>query len=165
MSDDFAVEVRGATELRLKLGDIGDALDNTVVLMGQIGAKLNTMIKARTAEGIDAAGDTFDPYSPSYKLWREKAGYPTGLTNTVDLTLTGGMMAAMTYEAANDIVTSFFMDTADKRNPNVRNPEKAFFNQELRNFFSIGADEVVEIEDLVTDYINAELRSDQRGTK
>ena len=63
MSDDFAVEVRGATELRLKLGDIGDALTDTVGLMGQIGARLNTLIKARTAEGTDAAGETFDPYS------------------------------------------------------------------------------------------------------
>ena len=162
MSDDFSVEVKGATELHLKLGDIGDALKNTVVLMGQIGARLNTMIKARTLEGIDAEGETFDPYSEQYEMWREKAGYPT---TDVDLTLTGGMMAAMTYEAVNGKVTSFFMDTVDKRNPDVRNPEKAFFNQEMRNFFSIGVDEIDEIEGLVADYINAELRSDARGTK
>jgi len=162
VSDDFEVEVRGATELRLKLGDIGDALKNTVVLMGQIGARVNTLIKARTAEGTDAEGDTFEPYSESYALWRSKAGYPT---TDVDLTLTGGMMAAMTYEAVNDQVTSFFMDTVDRRNAGVRNPEKAFFNQELRNFFSIGADEIDEIEDLVREYIDAELESDRRGTK
>jgi hypothetical protein len=83
----------------------------------------------------------------------------------VDLTLTGGMFIALTYTAQDDRVTSFFMDTPDKRNPKVRNPAKAFFNQQLRNFFSISAGEVKEIEAMIKEYVDRHLRSDKRGTQ
>lgn len=159
---DKAVEVIGAAELVLKLDDIAMALVRNSRLMGRIGNRVNTMIKARTSEGRDAAGSPFDPYSVRYAAWRKKAGYPV---SAVDLTLTGSMFAALTYTAEDDRVTSFFMDTPDKRNPKVRNPQKAFFNQQRRDFFSIGADEVKEVEKMIEDYVNLHLRSDKRGTK
>lgn len=155
------VEVRGATELALKLNDIGIALARNSKLMGRIGARVNTFIKERTAEGKSTSGAPFDPYTPRYAAWRKKEGYPT---EHVDLTLTGSMFAALTYTAENDRVTSFFMDTADKRTT-VRNPAKAFFNQERRDFFSMSADEVKDIEAMVNEYIDDQLRSDKRGTK
>ena len=156
------IEVKGTVELVLKLDDVAMALVRNSKLMGLIGNRVNTMIKARTAQGQDAAGGPFEPYSPRYAAWRKKHGFSTGI---VDLTLTGGMFIALTYTAENDRVTSFFMDTPDKRNPKVRNPAKAFFNQQTRDFFSLGAAEVKEVEAMVKDYIDRELRSDERGTK
>ncbi len=157
-----AIEVRGAAELVLKLDDVAMALVRNSKLMGLIGNRVNTMIKARTLAGQSAGGGPFEPYSPHYAAWRKSKGYPT---DHVDLTLTGGMFAALTYTAENDRVTSFFMDTPDRRNPGVRNPAKAFFNQQTRDFFSLGAAEVKEVEAMIKDYIDRELRSDKRGTK
>jgi len=57
------------------------------------------------------------------------------------------------------------MDTPDKRNPKVRNPQKAFYNQQRRNFFSINADEVKKLEQMIKDYVDQQLRSDKRGTQ
>jgi hypothetical protein len=156
------VEVRGAAELVLKLDDIAVALVRNSKLMGVIGARVNSMIKARTSEGRGADGGPFAPYSDRYAAWRKSHGYPIG---HVDLTLTGFMMAAMTYTARQDRVTSFFMDTVDKRNPKVRNPQKAFFNQQSRDFFSLGADEVKEVERMVKAYIQSHLKDDSRGTE
>ena len=156
------VEIQGAAELVLKLKDVEMALVRNSKLMGQLGNLVNTRIKARTSEGRSAEGKPFEPYSPAYAVWRKAAGYPT---SHVDLTLTGGMFSALTYTAENDRVTSFFMDTPDKRNPKVSNPEKAFYNQQLRNFFSINAEEVKEVEKMIKDYVDRQLRSDKRGTQ
>lgn len=159
---DRLVEVKGATELALKLDDIAMALVRNSKLMGVLGNFVNTSIKARTSEGRSAEGTPFEPYSPRYAVWRKKEGYPTG---KVDLTLTGFMFNALTYEAQDDRVTSFFMDTPDKRNPKVRNPAKAFYNQQMRNFFSISADEVKKVEKIIKEYVDQQLRSDKRGTQ
>jgi hypothetical protein len=159
---DKVVEVIGAAELQLKLDDVAMALVRNSNLMGQLGSFVNASIKARTSEGRSAEGTPFEPYSPGYARWRKKEGYPT---SKVDLTLTGGMFIALTYDAQDDRVTSFFMDTPDKRNPKVRNPAKAFYNQQLRNFFSISADEVKEVEKMIKDYVDQHLRSDARGTQ
>jgi hypothetical protein len=159
---DKVVEIRGAAELVLKLDDIAMALVKNSKLMGQLGNFVNTSIKARTSAGMSAEGAPFTPYSPTYAIWRKKEGYPT---SKVDLTLTGGMFNALTYKAENDTVTSFFMDTPDKRNPKVRNPAKAFYNQQMRNFFSISADEVKKVEQMIKQYVDRHLRSDKRGTQ
>lgn len=160
---DKLVEVKGAVELALKLDDIAMAIVRNSALMGQLGNFVNTSIKARTSEGVSAEGTPFEPYSAKYAVWRSKVfGAPVG---HVDLTLTGGMFNALTYTAEDDRVTSFFMDTPDKRNPKVRNPAKAFYNQQLRNFFSISADEVKEVEKMIKEYVDQQLRSDKRGTQ
>jgi hypothetical protein len=156
------VEVRGAVELALKLDDIALSIVRNSKLMGELGNFINTSIKARTSQGKSADGGPFEPYSPLYAAWRSGAGYPV---SKVDLTLTGGMFAALTYDAQDDRVTSFFMDTPDKRNPKVRNPAKAFYNQQMRNFFSINAQEVKKVEKMVKEYVDQQLRSDKRGTR
>jgi hypothetical protein len=157
------VQIIGAAELELKLDDVAMALVRNSKLMGVLGNFVNTSIKARTSEGVSAEGSPFDPYSVRYAKWRKNvAKMPV---DKVDLTLTGGMFIALTYTAQDDRVTSFFMDTPDKRNPKVRNPAKAFFNQQLRNFFSISAGEVKEIEAMIKEYVDRHLRSDKRGTQ
>lgn len=160
---DKLVEVQGAVELALKLDDIALAIVKNSKLMGQLGNFVNASIKARTSEGRSAEGTPFEPYSPAYARWRKNvAKMPV---SKVDLTLTGGMFIALTYTAQDDRVTSFFMDTPDKRNPKVRNPAKAFYNQQLRNFFSINAEEVKEVEKMIKEYVDQQLRSDKRGTQ
>jgi hypothetical protein len=160
---DKIVEIKGAMELELKLDDVAMAIVRNSALMGRLGNFINTSVKARTSEGISAEGTPFQPYSPRYAVWRKEVfGAPV---SHVDLTLTGGMFIALTYTAQNDRVTSFFMDVPDKRNPKVRAPAKAFYNQQLRNFFSISADEVKKVEKMITDYVNQHLRSDKRGTQ
>jgi len=156
------IEIQGAAQLVLKLDDVAMAIVRNSALMGKLGSFVNTSIKARTSEGKSAEGGPFTPYSPAYAAWRGKEGYPVA---NVDLTLTGGMFIALTYTAEDDRVTSFFMDTPDKRNPKVRNPQKAFYNQQRRNFFSINADEVKKLEQMIKDYVDQQLRSDKRGTQ
>lgn len=124
---DKVVEVIGAAELELKLDDIAMALVRNSALMGQLGSFINTSIKARTSQGMSAEGKPFEPYSARYAAWRSKVFKAP--VDKVDLTLTGGMFIALTYTAEDDRVTSFFMDTPDKRNPKVRAPAKAFYNQ------------------------------------
>jgi phage gpG-like protein len=150
-----SVEVVGARELRLKLDKVATAIVRNGRLMGQLGNLVNTRIKERTAKGIGADKKAFAPYSPAYKRWRQKKKRPVA---KVDLMFTGTMFAALTYDAQNDKVTSFFMDTVDRFGG--RSPEKAFFNQETRNFFAISADDVVEIEQMVRTYVNERLKKD-----
>ena len=151
-----SVEVVGARELRLKLDKVATAIVRNGRLMGQLGNFVNTRIKERTAKGIGADNKLFAPYSPAYKRWRQKKKRPV---EKVDLLFTGSMFAALTYDAQDDRVTSFFMDTVDRFGG--RNPQKAFFNQELRNFFAINANDVEDIEKLVRAYINERLKRDR----
>jgi phage gpG-like protein len=148
------VEVKGARELQLKLDKTAQAIVRNGRLMAQIGELVSTRIKQRTAKGIGADLKKFPPYSPSYKRWRsEKMKRPV---KWVDLFLTGSMFAALTHSARNDHVSVYFMDTVDRFGG--RNPQKAFFNQETRNFFAMNANDVAEIEKMVRYYLALRLK-------
>lgn len=148
------VELKGARKLQLKLNKVERAIVKNGRLMGQIGELISTRIKERTAKGIGADNKTFPPYSPAYKRWRgDKMKRPV---DKVDLFLTGSMFSALTHTARDDQATIFFMDTVDRYGG--RNPQKAFFNQETRNFFAINAADVAEIERMVRDYLAIRLK-------
>lgn len=148
-----SVKFVGGREFQIKLDKTAMAIARNSRLMGQIGDLVNTRIKERTAKGIGADNEFFAPYSKGYKRLREKEGRPV---EKVDLNFTGSMFSSMTHIAKNDQVTSFFMSTVDRFG--ARNSEKAFFNQELRNFFAINAEDVVEIETVIKKYISRKLK-------
>jgi len=147
------VRVKGLRELVIKLGKVAKALKGNSYLMGQVGAFVQTEILTRTAKGVDADGNPFDPYSPGYLVQRAKEGRPT---DVVDLFFTGSMLSALTYDEAPQQVTLFFMDTTDKFG--MRNPEKAYYNQQLRDFFAMSAKDVAAVQDMVSKYIAKALK-------
>lgn len=142
------VQVVGLKEVQLKLSKAEHAIAKNAVLMGQIGSYLKLAIGKRTAEGVDADAKPFPPYNPQYAERRVAAGRPVA---HVDLFFSGSMFSALTYTANDDGVSLFFLNTTDRYG--MGNPDKAFYNQQLRNFFSISAKEVAEVEDMVRDYI------------
>lgn len=121
--------------------------------MGQIGAFINLQIKARTSKGVDMDEQKFPPYSPRYAARRRKAGHPV---QNVNLFFTGSMFSSLTYHAESSQVTSFFMPTVDKYGG--RNPQKAFFNDQLRPFFGLTDDDVTEIEKMVAKGLGDQLK-------
>ena len=147
------VAVKGLRELVIKLGRVGKAVSGNRYLMGQIGALVETGILTRTAKGIDADDEPFEAYSTGYASHRAKEGRST---DVVDLFFTGSMLSALTYDETPDRVTLFFMDTSDKFG--MRNPEKAYYNQQLRNFFAMSAKDVAAVQDMVSKYIAKVLR-------
>lgn len=116
-------------------------------MMGEIALYVMDRIKTRTLRGEDVNGYDFDPYSPGYKKWRQKSGYKTA---PVDLTLTGHMLSAMTETHDANSAKIFFMDT--KGSDGESAPDKAFWNQEDRNFFGINDEDIKGIMKIVTDY-------------
>lgn len=118
-------------------------------MMADIGMYALNAIKKRTLKGEDVNGSDFSPYSPKYALFRKKEGYQV---DHVDLNWTGGMLASMTYETSKEGVHLFFMNTSDTRNSRVRNPEKAFYLNQDREFFALSSDDVNKIKDIVKDY-------------
>jgi len=123
-------------------------------LMSEIGEYVIARIQIRTAEGRDANNTAFKPYSKSYALFRQKHGRQSGKVN---LFFTGSMMSSMTYEASEDTVRVFFMNTPDKSG--TSNALKAFGLNKKRNFFAINAQEQDAIERIVQDHIDNTLRS------
>lgn len=146
-----SVKIVGLKRLTAKLARMGKDIGN-VRLMGQVGAFINLQIKARTAKGVDVDGRPFDGYTPAYRKRRQDAGHPA----RVNLFFTGSMFGALTYDAEKYQVTSFFMNTVDKFGG--RNPEKAFFNDQLRPFFGLSQLDIAEIEDMVAAHLKRLLR-------
>jgi hypothetical protein len=150
------LEIVGERELRLKLEGTAKALASNKVLMGQIGTYIEDQILFRTAEGKDVDENMFIPYSPLYAAFRSKKGRPV---DKVDLNFRGSMLAALTHSASKDKVVVFFMPTVDREG--VSDPEKAYYNQQLRDFFGMSAKDVTEIEDMVNSYVQRHL--DKKG--
>lgn len=146
--DDGVVRLKGVRELRIKLDRVAQSVASNQRLMGEIGAYVSAQILIRTADGVDADGKPFDAYSAGYETRRSAAGRPT---DNVDLFFTGSMLSALTHDADNDRVTLFFMDTSDKFG--MRNPEKAYYNQQLRNFFALSAEDVADVTNMVSKYV------------
>lgn len=122
-------------------------------MMGEIGMFAMFQIKKRTIKGQDVDGLSFKPYNPFYAKARVKDGYKP---KPVDLTRTGSMLSSMTYESDKDSVDIFFMNTTD--NTGARNPDKAFWNNEDREFFALSEDEVEGIMKIVDKYYRKVMR-------
>lgn len=121
--------------------------------MSEIGMFLQSRIKIRTSKGKDVDGTPFEPYNPAYALFRQKKGHPT---DKVTLFFTGSMMSSMTYDATNSKVRLFFMNTEDKTE--AKNPKKAFFLNEKREFFAMSREDIIGVMEIVQDFINRKLR-------
>jgi len=110
-------------------------------VLGEIGAYLVHSITRRTQEDHkDVSGKLFLPYVPEYSFFRELTGYGT----KVDLTVTGGMFAALTHEIFTDRVKVFF-GPGFSRGSDVQHAAKAFYLQDKREFFGITAEDVSEV--------------------
>ncbi len=93
---------------RLNLVDLDFARRNLLTRddMAAVGQMIRQRILERTARGVDASGQPFQPYSDGYaKVKREALG-----TSGVDLMVSGEMQRAITYEVRpdNTAVTLYF---------------------------------------------------------
>ena len=122
-------------------------------LMGEIGIFLAHSILDRTSKGEDVEGKPFEPYSPKYKLFREKSGRRSDIVN---LFFHGSMLSSLTHEAFRDRVELFFMNTSGKGSK-VSNPEKAFFLNKDREFFAVSREEEEKIREMIQNYIREKM--------
>ena len=132
------------------------ALENPIFakpMMGDIGMFAMGKIKKRTIAGEDVNGLNSKPYNPMYAKERQKSGYKK---TPVDLTRTGFMLSSMTYSESRSAVNIFFMNTSDENN--VRNPAKAFWNNEDREFFGLSTSDIKGIMSIVHSYYNKLIR-------
>lgn len=123
-------------------------------MMGEIGMYAMFQIKKRTIKGKDVDGLVFKPYNPFYAKARAKDGYKQ---KPVDLTRTGSMLSSMTFDSDQNSANIFFMNTTD--NTGARNPDKAFWNNEDREFFALSEDEVEGIMKIVDKFYRKIMRS------
>lgn len=122
-------------------------------LMREVGLFLTSQIQIRTAEGKDVEDRRFMPYSPAYRLFREKSGRSG---SKVNLFFTGSMMSAMTFEETDDTVRLFFQNTSDPSG--ARNPLKAYFLNQEREFFALSEEDRQGALEIVDDHIRRVLR-------
>lgn len=131
-------------------------------LMDEIGHFLQLKILDRTSKGIGVSGQSFKPYTTSYKRVREEEGLPTA---HADLFFGGSMLNSMTYESTKDSVRLFFMNTphTEKKKSKSRktgrsfgltNAELAYYSNESREFFAISMKEEKMIMDMVEQYFD-----------
>lgn len=149
------VFLSGIPRIRRRIKRLGDVIHDPE-LLSQIGEFILTSIKLRTLQGKDVDGKLFKPYTPKYKLFRQKNKRPA---NTVDLTLSGSMLSSMTHKinTGKGFVRVFFRNTTDKTG--TRNPKKAFFIQdEGRKFFALSKQEETDIVDIVEDFFREAIR-------
>lgn len=140
------VEIKGLEGLKKKLNLIDDGIFSKA-LMTEIGLFAETSIKTRTLQGQDANNSMFKAYSPKYAVFRKLKGHPV---DKVDLTFTGSMLASMTFDADSKQMDLFFLNTEDPKGS--KNPVKAFFLNENRNFFSLSEKDVKDIGKIVQTY-------------
>ena len=140
-------ELKGAAKLFKILNKL-EVKIATQRMMSQIGNYLMTSIKQRTGKGKDVEGELFQPYSTGHKKLRAAKGLPT---NIVDLFFSGSMMSAMTFDAGSEQVQLFFMATSDRTG--TKNPAKAYFLDQKRQFFSISKSEIGEVEEIAAEAV------------
>ena len=73
--------------------------------MSAVGQYVRQRILERTARGVDASGQAFQPYSPGYAETKQAQ---LGSSGVVDLMVSGEMLRAITYEATDRRVSVFF---------------------------------------------------------
>jgi len=122
-------------------------------VMDEVGLMLIARIQARTAEGRDVDGNTFEPYSPKYRLFRERTGR-TG--RKVNLFYTGSMMSSMTHTATKDMVTLFFANTQDPSG--TPNPLKAYFLHQHRRFFAMSGEDRLMAMQIIRNHVRRQTR-------
>lgn len=116
-------------------------------MMAEIALYIMSQIKDRTLDGKDVDGDSFKDYSVGYAEWREQEGYQTAFP---DLTVSGHMLSAMTSRSTKREAEIFFMNTQDK--DGVSAPDKAFWNNEDREFFGLSKSDEKQIKQIVNRY-------------
>lgn len=128
-------------------------------MFDEIGHFIQFTILKRTSEGLDVEGVPFTPggpggkaYSISYEKVRQEKGLPI---DHADLFFTGSMLGSMTYESSSRHARVFFMNTSDRKG--MSNPAKAYYNNELREFFGLSAKDVRKIYKIAEDYIDGNL--------
>ena len=121
-------------------------------LLEEIGHFVDLRILERTLKGEFADGESDLGYSESYELIRENKGLQIA---HVDLFFSGSMFASLTHKTDMNKVTSFFIPTKDKTG--MSNPEKAFYNDQLFNFFALTDKDVQDVFKLVDDHIDKVL--------
>ena len=138
------VEIKGYKEVQSALSQLGDFITASDLLLPAAFDQL-ARIKLRTAQGLDSNKDIFEPYADSYSKHRLSEGHSA---QKVDLFFSGRMQAAMSAEVLDESsVRLFFNDPAQGL--------KAFYhhsgagNLPVRDFFSINADDVIELEKAV----------------
>lgn len=137
------IEVRGLDDLIARLDRASINMLNSQ-LMGEVGGYIIFSIQERTMKGRDVRGRTFTPYSPRYRLFRQRTGHPV---DKVNLFYTGSMMSSMTMDQSDSQVRVFFMNTTDRSG--TSNPMKAYFLNKDRRFFEISPEEQNKIVDLI----------------
>lgn len=153
MATEPTVNILGLDSLRYLISRFGINLKLHEGLLESIAQYAIFRIKKRTSEGKDVSGEDFIPYSNKYSLIRSEYGRPT---NKVDLFFTGSMMGAITSDISDEQVVLYFMNTSDSSN--TKNPLKAFFLNESRNFFALSEEDIKGIEDIVNKFVKNLLR-------
>jgi hypothetical protein len=149
--ENFDMVIVGLEPLKKKLSRLEKEL-LSVELFQEIGSLLQFNILDRTAMGVDVDGRPFQAYSKGYEAYRRREGLPT----EPDLFDTGSMLSSLTYEATSEYARVYFLPSEDKEG--TSNPAKAYYNQELRQFFGISAEDAVEINTLIDDFLEDALR-------
>ena len=147
------VEIRGLRGLKDKVDKISDSIFSKR-LMSEIGIFAQTAIKTRTLTGKDADGADFAPYTPKYAVFRKLKGRPI---NKVDLDFTGSMLASMDIDPTENQLDIFFQNTEDEFGG--KNPIKAFFLNQKRNFFALSNDDINTIMKIVEQYYKRLIES------
>lgn len=137
------IEIRGLDDLIERLDRASIDMLNSQ-LMGEIGTYIIFAIERRTAKGKDVEGRNFEPYSPRYKLFRQRTGHPV---DKVNLFYSGSMMSSMTMDQTDSQVRVFFMNTQDRSG--TSNPLKAYFLNKDRRFFAISVEEQRKIVQMI----------------
>lgn len=145
MVTEASISIQGVPELQSILDRIGTGTFSKT-LLGEIGAFINFAIKKRTMAGVDVDGSTFIPYTPSYALFRQEKGR----SPRVNLFFTGSMMSAMTWSTGINEVRAHFLNTSDLSG--AKNPSKAFFLNQDRNFFALSESDISSIVKIVENY-------------
>lgn len=147
------IELRGVPTIARKIRRLEKSAFS-YLMMREIGVFAISEIKQRTILGEDASGISFKPYSKAYAKWREKKGYKS---RPVDLSLTGSLLSAMTFTSDKDTTNIFFLNTSDPTGS--RNPEKAFFLNQDREFFALSSKDVRGIVKIFNRYYKKVLES------
>lgn len=145
------ISIQGSDQLLMKLRRIpGDAFGRR--FFAEVSEYAIVKIQQRTLAGKDADGIAFRPYSPKYKLFREKKGRQSG---TVNLFFHGDMFNAMTYRSNATSTILFFANTSDR--DGTKNPKKAFFLQQKRKFFALSKEDIDGIMNIARRYVRRSL--------
>lgn len=95
-----------------------------------------TIIKTRTAKGVDVSGAPFKPYSKTYEAFRKSKGRSA----TPNLMFSGRMLNSMKATANKNKGVLFFSRSEESK--------KAAFNNRTRRFFDLSKKELGRIQDV-----------------